>query len=202
MATATVPRTGRTMAEPPPPREPTLWELHDSLDVPGHRAEILGGRIIVSPVPSIRHGQIVTWLIVALNEVCVANGWNRLPQTTLDLPATEERVVPDLLVYPDDESVAAEWLVPAGRALLVAEVVSPNSRRTDYEDKWASFSGNAIPIYLIIDPFEVTLTLCTEPGDQGYRTIHSLDVGGKLELPEPFGITLDTATMPVRSGKA
>jgi Uma2 family endonuclease len=185
----------------PVPREPTLQEIHDSLDIPGHRVELIGGRIVVSPSPVIRHGQIVMWLAESLIDVCAAKGWNRLPQTTLDLLATEERIVPDLLLYPDDESIAGEWLVPADRALLVAEVVSPSSRRDDYEDKRESCAQNGIPMYLIVDPFDATLTLCTEPSDTGYRLIHIVDAGGKLDLPEPFGITLDTSTIPINPKK-
>lgn len=179
------------------PREPTLQQVHESLDLPGHRVEIIGGRIIVSPSPLIQHGQIVIWLADALRDTCLAKGWARLPQTTVDLAATEERIVPDLLIHPEEDSMVAEWMVPAAKALLVAEVVSPSSRRCDYEDKRASCATNQIPMYLIVDPLQARLTLCTEPSDVGYRMVHSVDVGDKLSFPEPFGITLDTATIPI-----
>jgi Uma2 family endonuclease len=139
------------------------------------------------------------WLAVALADVCAAKGWTRRPQTALDLPATDERIVPDLLVYPDDESITGRRPVPAGRALLVVEVVSQPSERDDDEGKRESCAKNGIPMYLIADPFDATLTLCTEPSANGYRLIHIVDVGGELDLPEPFGITLDTSTMPIKS---
>ncbi|GAA2105947.1 Uma2 family endonuclease [Actinomadura alba] len=189
------------MADPASHR-PTLREIHESMEVPGHRVELIGGRIIVSPVPQIRHGEIVFWLGDQLQNVCAAKGWSRLPQTTLDMLATDERIVPDVLVYPREESIAEAWLVPAARALLVVEIVSPSSRRTDYEDKCVSCAKNGIPMYLIIDPYDATLTLCTEPSEKGYRLVHSVDVGDKLDLPEPFGITLDTGTLPIKAAES
>lgn len=197
MLVATAPRMVHTVAQAPQ-REPTLQEIHESLDLPGHRVEILGGRIIVSPSPLVKHGKIVVWLIEALSRVCVANEWDRLPQTTVELTVTDERIVPDLLVYPGDESDDDRWMVPADGAVLVVEIVSPSSVGDDYGHKRESCAANGIPMYLIVDPYDATLTLCCEPGEDGYRLIHSVDVGDKLDLPEPFGMTLDTATMPIR----
>src|SRR5512139_1975995 len=112
MAIATVSRMVHTMAQAPEP-ELTLQEVHESLDLPGHRVELLDGRIIVSPSPLFKHGKIVMWLGDSLRDVCAAHRWARLPQTTLELAATEERIVPDLLVYPDDDALAEQWMVPA-----------------------------------------------------------------------------------------
>jgi Uma2 family endonuclease len=70
------------------------------------------------------------------------------------------------------------------------------------EDKRESCAQNGIPSYLIVDPFDATLTLCTEPSDHGYRLIHIVDAGAELDLPEPFGITLDTSTIPLKPKRA
>lgn len=197
MVVATAPRMVHTVAQTPQ-REPTLQEIHESLDLPGHRVEILGGRIIVSPSPLVTHGRIVVWLIEALSQACVANKWDRLPQTTVDLVATDERIVPDLLVYPGDQADDDRWMVPADGAVLVVEIVSPSSTGDDYGRKRESCAKNGIPMYLIVDPYDATLTLCSEPAADGYRLVHAVDVGDKLGLPEPFGLTLDTAAMPIK----
>ena len=186
--------TARTMDDE---REPTLQEIHESLDIPGCRVEILGGRIIVRPTPIKRHEGRDLAVGHAPGRLRPA-GWDRLSQTTVDLLDTEERFVPDLLVCPEDESTDGEWLVPAREALLVVEVVSASSRNDDYKSKEESYAKNRVPMYLIVDPFLARLTLCTEPSGRGYRMVHSVDVGEKLDLPEPFGITLDTSTIPIK----
>jgi Uma2 family endonuclease len=195
MALAYAMETAHTMDDE---REPTLREIHESLDIPGCRIEIIGERIIVSPTPIKRHDKIVTWLSDMLRDACGTAGWDRLSQTTVDLLDTEERFVPDMLVCPEDESTDGEWLVPAAEALLVVEVVSASSRNDDYKSKEESYAKNGIPMYLIVDPFLARLTLCTEPSDRGYRMVHSVDVGEKLDLPEPFDLALDTATIPIK----
>lgn len=187
--------------EPSHQPTPTLHEIHESLDIPGARVEIIRGRVIVSPTPSIRHGRGVLWLVEALREACVAKGWDRQPQVTLDLPATDERFVPDLLVFPGDKVRDEEWLLPAEHALLAVEVVSPSSRTDDYGAKAESYSTNGVPLCLIVDPLQGTLTLCAEPGENGYGMIHRVNAGEKLDLPEPFGIALDTSTSPLNPKK-
>jgi hypothetical protein len=45
----------------------------------------------------------------------------------------------------------------------------------------------------------MTISLVSEPGEQGYRkveTVHAGPGGGKLRVPEPFGITIDAGTLP------
>jgi Uma2 family endonuclease len=199
MALATIQEAAHPMEEDA--RGPTIEELYESLDVPGHRVELLEGRIVVSPAPIKLHNRIVTWLADALQETCAEQGWDRLTHGAVELPATSERVQPDLLVCPADESTDAEWLLQAKDVLLAAEVVSPSSRRDDYEVKRAGCALSEIPLYLVIDPRESMITLFAGPSPRGYLRSEAVVIGGELDLPEPFGITLDTATMP-RKGAA
>jgi Uma2 family endonuclease len=187
---------------PPPPTQtpldpvPTLEEIHDSLDLPGHRVEIIRRRIVVSPSPARNHNRVIRWLMARFEELCVENGWDQMPQATADLLVTEERIIPDLLLCREDESKDGEWLVSAEEIFLVVEVVSRSSLRDDYENKRQSCALNEIPAYLIVDPFTARLTLCTEPSDDGYRMVHTVDAGAKLDIPAPIDFTLDTTTMP------
>lgn len=179
-------------------RGPTIEELYDSLELPGHRVELLEGRIVVSPVPVILHDLIVTWLSDALREVCAERAWDRLTRGAVELPATSERIQPDLFVCPSDESTDGEWLLRAKDVLLAVEVVSPSSRRDDYEVKKAGCARSGVPLYLVIDPHESMVALFAGPSPRGYLRSEAVAFGDKLALPEPFGITLDTATMPHR----
>ncbi|REE95458.1 Uma2 family endonuclease [Thermomonospora umbrina] len=175
---------------------PTLQEVYASLDIPGHRVELLEGRIVVSPAPIRLHNRIVTWLTLALAELAGDRSWDLLARGVVELPATDERVEPDLLVSRVDESSDGEWTIPAAQVRLAVEVVSPFSRRDDYEVKTPSFARSGIPLYLMIDPREALVTLLSAPSPKGYLRAESVPFGGKVELPEPFAIVLDTATMP------
>jgi hypothetical protein len=45
----------------------------------------------------------------------------------------------------------------------------------------------------------MTITLFSEPGEDGYGKTESVPTGpsgGKLRVPEPFGITIDASTVP------
>lgn len=179
------------------PRPRTLEEIHDSLEIPGCRVEILGGRIVVSPSPIKLHGRMVTWLTRVLATICEEKSWDCLGEVTIELPITRERIEPDLLICPVNETTDREWLIPASEALLVTEVVSPSSRHDDYETKRKACALNEVPLYLVIDPDVPSLTLFSQPGDGGYLQATPIPAGGILSLPAPFEITLDTATMPV-----
>ena len=55
------------------------------------------------------------------------------------------------------------------------------------------------PLYLTVDRFTnpLSITLHSEPGDEGYATITAVGVGQKLHIPAPFDITLDTSALPL-----
>jgi Uma2 family endonuclease len=183
-------------------RDPSLVELrhlHETLEIPGHKVEILEGRLVVSPTPIKRHGRIVTWLSDALVAACAQHGWDRLTDGTVDLSATGDWVEPDFWVCPRNESTDEEWLIPAADVLLAVEVVSPSSRRADHQVKPERCALSGIPLYLVIDAQESMLTMFAGPSERGYLRRVTIEAGDKLELPEPFGITLDTATIPARS---
>jgi Uma2 family endonuclease len=96
-----------------------------------------------------------------------------------------------------DEATDGQWLLPASEALLVVEVVSASSRHDDYKTKRDACALSRIPLYLVIDPETSSLTLFSLPGEEGYRQVTPLPAGGRIDLPEPLGFTLDTAEMPM-----
>jgi Uma2 family endonuclease len=196
MGFATIEEAAHTMDKDA--RLPTIEELYESLDLPGHRVEFLEGRIVVSPAPIRLHNRIVTWLSDSLREACAERNWDRLTHGTVELPATSERAQPDLFVCPADESTDGEWLIPAKDVLLAVEVVSSSSRRDDYEVKRDGYAKSGIPLYLIIDTRESMIAMFAGPSPRGYLRSEVIAIGDKLDLPEPFALTLDTATMPAK----
>jgi Putative restriction endonuclease len=111
-----------------------LERLWQSLDLPGHRVELVDGQIVVSPSPSRRHAHAVTELIDQLIEA-KRRGWQRDTNLTVHMSGTRERLIPDLIVAPADAPGFGDDEVLSTGVLLVAEVVSPSSRRHDRETK-------------------------------------------------------------------
>lgn len=180
-----------------------LEKLFWTLDVgPRYRVELLEGRIEMSARPARWHERAVMWLIRVFDPVCEANGWDPTPGADLPLSPTGDIIEPDYIIARDPDALSDEKsVVPADQVLLVAEVCSPSSLRQDREVKPASCAKAGIPLYLLIDRFTqpMTITLMSEPGEHGYRraeTVHAGLNGGKLRVPEPFGITIDASTAP------
>jgi Uma2 family endonuclease len=179
-----------------------LRELQDALDLPGHRVELLEGRLVVSPAPIHWHNRAVMWLIGQFSEVCEARDWFQSGHSGLELPPTQERIEPDLLILrdagqlPDEESY-----LPVRPVLLVAEVVSRSSKREDREVKPRGCALAGIPFYLLVDRYvdgePVTVTLYGDPGEGGYASTDAVAHGGKLAIPDPFGMILDTSALPL-----
>jgi Uma2 family endonuclease len=173
-----------------------LEQLWQSLDLPGHRVELVDGQIVVSPSPSRRHAHAVTELIDQLIEA-KRRGWQRDTNLTVHMSGTRERLVPDLIVAPADAPGFGDDEVLSTGVLLVAEVVSPSSRRQDRETKNRAYAQGRIPLYLLIDRFAEppAVTLFSEPAEAGYRRSQTAAAGERLRIPEPFGISLDTARL-------
>jgi Uma2 family endonuclease len=143
------------------------------------------------------------WLIRLFDQSCSENGWEQSPGNDLVLPPARDIAEPDHLIMKDPEEFSdMESTVPVEHVLLVSEVVSPFSKRADREVKWLSYAKAGIPLYLLVDRFvePIIITLFSAPGQDGYANTDAIPAGpggGKLNIPAPFGMTLDAATMPI-----
>jgi Uma2 family endonuclease len=176
--------------------EPELADLervYASLDLPGHRIELLDGQVTVSPTASRPHSRIVQKLQAALWARIQERGWEVHTNLTLHVAATRERLVPDLWICPPDAPQFDENEVYGQGALLVAEVISPASRHRDLVEKARAYSQAGVPLYLVVDPCTapVALTLYSDPQGDAYRSRAQADAGKALALPDPFAIELD-----------
>ena len=205
MALMHAPRTGpgtrrssRAKRESDPIAE--LEKLQDTLDLGGHSVELIEGRLVVSPAPAGWHALAVTWLMDELRLACEKKAWMRSSRSDVELSQTRERIEPDLVVLAEfDEASYDQSLFPARQVMLAAEVVSRSSVREDREVKPRSCALAGIPFYLLIDRYAepATVTLYSKPGEAGYAKADPVSIGGKLRIPEPFGIVLDTSGLPL-----
>ena len=164
---------------------------------PGTRVELIGGELVVSPTGSVWHSEAVYSLMVALVRVAERHEWVIHTNLTAHIPPTRERLIPDLMVAPKDAPPFGECELLASGVLLVAEVVSPWSRRRDREVKPRAYAQGAVPLYLLIDRFAspAAVTLFSEPSEDGYGRRQVAAAAEPLRLPKPFSIALDTGRL-------
>ncbi|MGK5450130.1 Uma2 family endonuclease [Streptomyces radiopugnans] len=191
---------GLVMTAPLPDQEShDMLRTYAQIELPeGQRAELIGGEIVISPTPTNYHNWIYAQLHRLLDrgtpdELVVTN------TTTVALPATGERYVPDLLVC--ESAVlrdAREWQVPAEDVLLVGEITSMSTVLRDRKNKAQGYGRSRVPLYLLVDPLdgEGSATVFAEPDGSGrYRVEHRVLFGEKFTLPEPFGLEIDTSVL-------
>ncbi|MEV0596263.1 Uma2 family endonuclease [Nonomuraea cavernae] len=173
-------------------RRERLWQdlLQD-----GWRAEIVGGRIIVSPWAKRRHGVLLDRLADQLYDVKRKNGWEFHQCWAVHIPPERgDKRLPDLLVAPPDCPEFDDNQAYGYGTLMAVEVTSSDSRHDDLNIKPAKYARAGIPVMLILDDFSerpsVRLLCDLLAGE--YQTSVIAESGQPVELPEPFGIKLET----------
>ncbi|HST50265.1 Uma2 family endonuclease [Jatrophihabitans sp.] len=161
------------------------------------RWEFQEGSLLMSPGQPPRHMVAVAQLYGVI-EGQLPVGLRAVPNVDLDLqlappdqPGTSRR--PDLIVVSEAEFHRVEnegGLLRASAALLVTEILSPGSRRTDNLVKRGEYADAGIPYYWIIDAeAPVSLVACHFAGTFGYQD--SGEITGVFESAEPFGVRID-----------
>ncbi|KUN30747.1 restriction endonuclease [Streptomyces corchorusii] len=165
----------------------------------GSKVEIIEGIITVSPAPAFRHHVIAARIQRRLYSV-VPEEWGIFQTLAIAVPSRLGMLIPDLVVAPVPEHPESDSHLPAVLAELVVEVTSKSNAGHDRVSKPAAYATAGIPLYLLIDrwaPGGPTATLYGEPKGDGYRVLKAVKFGDLIELPEPFGLTIDTGEFPV-----
>lgn len=164
--------------------------------LPGHRVEILGGEITVTPAADGPHGEGLTDLTFAFSpahnretRVIQAIGvW--LPDGPFDY------AVPDLAVvdadYPD-HLIEHNCYDPAVFR-LVLEVTS-NNYGNDLGKKLVAYAIAKMPVYVIVDRKKDRIHVLTDPFANEFRNHRVHARGERVTLPESIGaeVELDVA---------
>ncbi|MDN3023412.1 Uma2 family endonuclease [Streptomyces sp. S.PB5] len=157
------------------------------------RLEYINGKLEVKAVPDGNHGSIFMWLL----RQCLLQRpeLDLMPERGVKAEAYRKgRAITDGFLAPVDHFRGhGNWSDPDG-ALMAVEITS-HDRDTDQRDRIDKPLGYAqaeIPVYLLIDRDNHTLTVFSEPKDGHYQQSPSYPWGDTVELPAPVGITLDT----------
>lgn len=158
------------------------------------RFEFIDGRIGLKKVTDSNHGAIIMWLIRQCMQARPELDLN--PTQGLKAEAYRKgRALPDAVLAPVDHFVGqGDWADPHG-ALMVVEITSYDSdtHNRDRVEKPRAYAEAGIPVYLLVDRENRSVLVHSDPAPEGrYRDIHTVTIGGKVTLPAPVNIDLDT----------
>ncbi|MEU7002101.1 Uma2 family endonuclease [Nonomuraea sp. NPDC046570] len=200
-APALEPEESATTAETVPPSRgeqelTTLREVYDSLVGRTRlRAEIINGRLIVSPLGTPEHQDMACTLYFVLRPHAMDNGWKAYAGLDICADGSRDPYAPDFAMCPPDAPRWGDREIYASGLVMVGEVVSKGSADTDRDEKPRVYARAGIPVFLLIDPIAepATVTVYSEPADDVYAASSTVSIGKEIHLPDPVDFTLDTS---------
>jgi Uma2 family endonuclease len=155
-----------------------------------YRRELIDGQLIVSPSPATLHQLVVSRLLVLLDRAAPPH-LTVLPGPVDVLFSQSTVLIPDLVVVPTDQ-VGGPNLT--GPPLLVVEVASPSTRRTDRTLKLATYEAERVPSYWLADPDGPAVTVLELAGER-YSQPVTVTGDQALGVDRPFPVELVPARL-------
>ncbi len=183
--------------------------LDDHLPLPEiYRAEIIGGRIVLSRAEPFRHAWIVTRIIGAVSS---SSHLEVVAHTGLDLADIQDAYIPDLVLLDREHAdrlarQGVPYLRPADVPVVV-EITSKTSARHDRVrpvsvdgacsgGKAMGYARCAVPFYLVVDcdPEVASIMLYSQPDSAAgtYLGVVTRPLGEPIQLPDLIGLTIPT----------
>ena len=176
----------------PPSFEDLLSDL-DRLDVlDGYKAEIIRGNIVMSPWSQGYYLDVMELVCDQLRPHLPEGHRITYGPFLYVFPGSERAYGPDIQVAERRASRTTSNHLDGEALSFVAELTSSATRDDDLTDKVETYARAGVPVYLILDMQEQKATVLWEPADQGYRARCSKPFGEKIDIPAPFGCSLDT----------
>jgi Uma2 family endonuclease len=130
----------------------TFDELAAELPESNLPTELWDGELIMSPAPSFLHQKIVARLYKALDAWAERHRLGETALAPIDMVLTTRRATQPDVVFISNERLGIIKERIMGAADLVAEVISPGSRRRDRIDKRDLYEQHGVREYWLIDP--------------------------------------------------
>ncbi|MFF3780262.1 Uma2 family endonuclease [Streptomyces sp. NPDC001933] len=187
------------------PHEPltqadVLLEGFLALDTPeGFRAELIEGEIVVIPPPDGDHEDSINLImkqVIRLARTDMDFSGNKGLKLTSGGRSPKNHVVPDGTFAPTELRLyrgADPWMPCEGVALVVE--VTSTKPRADRTDRRHCYARGPIPLYLLVDREQSSLTLFSDPEGDDYRQHCTIPFGKRLTLPPPFAFDLETGEL-------
>jgi Uma2 family endonuclease len=158
------------------------------------KVEFSGDTVIMQASPSAIH-QRNLYTVARQFDAHMPEGYLPSQNTDLESPAVGKLRNPDLTYLPEEAMTTTDSALPAELALIAVEIVSPSNPENDWEGKVRDYPLMAIPLYLLVDARQRTVTLLSEPENGRYRRREDAAFGEHVHIPEPFSFTLDTSPL-------
>lgn len=153
------------------------------------RCELLYGRLLVTPAPTLRHAEVVARLAIEIGGYADRNG-GRVAVSPVDVVLAEHSVVqPDVIwISPARNGIAGTRV--EGAPDLVVEVLSPSTTGRDRGEKLRLYAEAGVPEYWLVDPEAATFEFLVLrdgryevhlPLDGRYRSAVHRDLALELE---------------------
>lgn len=171
------------------------YTVDDLFEIPddGHRYEVFGGSLVMSPAPAPKH-QLVADAITRLLYPAV-RAHRALALTAVAIRITDEDgPIPDIAVVSED-AIRLTGAVPLVATFTVVEVVSPSSAFMDRSSKPELYAEAGIPCYWRVEvnpsrrykgPLPLILVRALEKDGETWRTVEA-PAGDTHELPVAVG---------------
>ncbi|MFE0135936.1 Uma2 family endonuclease [Streptomyces sp. NPDC059037] len=177
-----------------PPEESfvDMLRIVEELDTPdGYKAELIRGKIVVSPWSKLRYKKPMKLLRRQLEPHAPEGHDVDVAPFLFSFPGVGRAFGPALHVA-DEAAFEAEGRQADGAALsLVAESTSVSTKDVDWLDKLDTY-GRVVPVYLVLDMQAEEITAFWDPSPKGYRSRTTVPFGEALRVPAPFDFELDT----------
>jgi len=132
---------------------PAYWtaEMVRALPEDGNRYEVVYGELLVTPTPRPWHEVLVARLMHSLGSYLEREPVGIVLGSRADISWSEDALVqPDVFVVDIAQARTLDW-ARFQRLLLIAEVLSPSSARSDRFVKRRRYQEAAVPAYWIVD---------------------------------------------------
>lgn len=177
-----------------PPDFEALCRTLLSMEVPdGYRAEIIRGSIVMSPWSRGFYLPVMRSLRNQLEPHAPAGDFVETSPFLFTFPGQERAYGPDVYVARETAFKTEKRYIDGEALTLVAELTSPSTRGSDWDDKVRVYGSAGVPVYLLLDMSENSATVFWSPSEKGYTSRTTVPFGKPLYIPAPFECELDTS---------
>ncbi|MEU4999660.1 Uma2 family endonuclease [Streptomyces sp. NPDC021622] len=160
------------------------------------RLEFINGKVMVKPVPDGNHREICMWLLRQCMQQRPELGLYQEGGLKTETYRKGRARADGVLAPTGSFKGHGEWS-DTSAVLMAVEVTSFDSdtNRRDRVEKPDGYAAAGIPVYLLIDRDDCSVTVFTDPEDGRYRKLENHRFGAVVQLPAPVDIALETEAL-------